>query len=169
MTPGPDTRSRAPSGGFYICRPPNNGTASVAVQSRWGELYDAPAAVRSLAVDVYGQAQVYTEIAVPTNALVADRLPGHSLRLRVLNLSTPPSRGRYRVLLRLGEVTDLVRAHVALTPIPDRFGDGMHVLIAAVAPGAVFGLDRSQVGRPPNVVKRASRMIRLLVDATAFK
>lgn len=43
----------------------------------------------------------------------------------------------------------------------------MHVLITAAAPGAVFGLAHSQAGRPPNVVKQAVRMIRLLVDATA--
>lgn len=169
MTAGPGPRSRAQSGGFYFCRTSDHGTASVAVQSRWGNLYDAPAAVRSLAVDVYGQAQVYADIAVPTNALVADRLPGQLLRLRVLNLSTPPCRGHYRVLLSLGEVTDLVRAHVALTPITDTFGEGMHVLITAVAPGTVFGLGRSQAGWPPNVVKRAARRIRLLVDATAFQ
>jgi hypothetical protein len=43
----------------------------------------------------------------------------------------------------------------------------MYVLITAAARGAVFGLAHSQAGQPPNVVKRASRMIRLLVDATA--
>jgi hypothetical protein len=43
----------------------------------------------------------------------------------------------------------------------------MHVLITAAAPGVVFGLDRSQAGRPPNRVKQPARMIRLLVDATA--
>jgi hypothetical protein len=55
----------------------------------------------------------------------------------------------------------------ALTPCLDPAGDGMHVLINAAAPGALFGLAQSQAGRPPNVVKRAARMIRLLVDATA--
>jgi len=48
-----------------------------------------------------------------------------------------------------------------------RPGNGMYVLITAAARGAVFGLAHSQAGQPPNVVKRASRMIRLLVDATA--
>jgi hypothetical protein len=41
------------------------------------------------------------------------------------------------------------------------------VAVTAAAPGAVFGLGHSQADRPPNVVKRAARMIRLLVDATA--
>jgi hypothetical protein len=85
----------------------------------------------------------------------------------VLNLPAPPFRGRCRVLLSLGEVTDLVMAHVALTPCLDPDGDGMHVLITAVAPGSVFGLAHSQAGRPPNVVKHAAQMIRLMVDATA--
>jgi len=71
----------------------------VAVQSRWRNLYETPAAVRSLAVDVYRQAQVIADIAAPTDTPVADRLPGQSLRHRVLNLPTPPFRGRYRVLL----------------------------------------------------------------------
>jgi hypothetical protein len=43
----------------------------------------------------------------------------------------------------------------------------MRVLITAAAPGAVFGLVHSQADRPPSMVKRAARMIRLLVDATA--
>jgi hypothetical protein len=169
MTAGPGAQYRAQEDGFYLWRPPDHGTASVAVQSRWGNLYDAPAAVRSLAVDVYRQAQVIADIAAPTDAPVADRLPGQSLRLRVLNLPAPPFRGRCRVLLSLGEVTDLVMAHVALTPCLDRAGDGMHVLITAAAPGAVFGLAHSQAGRPPNVVKQAARMIRLLVDVTAAR
>ena len=71
----------------------------MAVQSGWGNLYDTPAAVRSLAVDVDRQAQVIAEVATPADGPVADRLPGQSLRHRVLNLPTPPFRGRYRVLL----------------------------------------------------------------------
>jgi hypothetical protein len=169
MTAGSGARSRAPSDGFYLWRPPEHGAASVAVQSRWGNLYDAPAAVRSLAVDVHRQAHVYADIAVPQDGLIADRLPGRSFRLRVFSIPAPPFRGRRPVLLRLGEVTDLVRARVALIPFPDPIGDGMHVLITAVAPGEVFGLARSQAGRPPNVVKRAARMIRLLVHATAVQ
>ncbi len=167
MTARPGAQSRAREDGFYLWRPPNSATASVAVQSRWGNLYDAPAAVRSLTVDVYRQAHVIADIAAPTDGPVADRLPGQSLRLRMLNLPTPPFRGSCRVLLCLGEVTDLVMAYVALTPYLDPAGDGMHVLITAAAPGAVFGLAHSQAGRPPNVVKQAARMIRLLVDATA--
>ena len=167
MSAGPGAQSRAREDGFYLWRPPNYATASVAVQSRWGNRYDAPAAVRSLAVDVYRQAQVIVDIAAPTDGPVADRLPGRSLQFRVLNLPTPPFRGRCRVLLSLGEVTDLVMAHVALTPCLDAAGHGMHVLITAAAPGAVFGLAHPQAGRPPNVVKQAARMIRLLVDATA--
>jgi len=159
----------AQADGFYLWRPPDYATASVAVQSRWGNLYDAPARVRSLAVDVYRQAQVITEIAAPTHDPVADRLPGRSLRLRVLDLPAPPFRGRYRVLLSLGKVTDLVVAHVALTPCLSPAGNGMHVLITAAAPGTVFGLVHSQAGRPPNAVKRAARMIRLQVDATATR
>jgi hypothetical protein len=158
---------RARSDGFYLWQPPGYATASVAVQSRWGNLYSAPAAVRSLAVEVYRQAQVIADIAVPADGPVADRLPGQSVRLRVLDLPAPPFRGRCRVLLGLGEVTDLVVARVALTPCLDPAGAGLHVLITAAAPGAVFGLSRSQAGRPPNVVKQAAQMIHLLVDATA--
>jgi hypothetical protein len=167
MTAGPGAQSRVREEGFYIWRPPNYATASVAVQSRWGNLYDAPAAVRSLAVDVHRQAQVIADIAAPTDGPVAHRLPGQSLRLRVLNLPAPPFRGRCRVLLSLGAVTDLVMARVALTPCLDPAGGGIHVVITAAAPGAVFGLAHSQAARPPNVVKQATRMIRLLVDATA--
>ena len=141
----------------------------MAVQSRWGNLYDAPAAVRSLAVDVHRQARAYAEITAPTDTLVADRLPGRSLRFRVLDLPTPPFHGGFRVLLGLGELTDLVRARVALTPCPDPAGDGMHVLITAAASGELFGLAHSQAGRPPNVVKRSAREIRLFVDATAVR
>jgi hypothetical protein len=43
----------------------------------------------------------------------------------------------------------------------------MHVIITAATPCVVFGLDRSQAGRPPNLVKQPARMIRLVVDATA--
>jgi hypothetical protein len=164
---GSGARSRARADGFYLWRPPDSATASVAVQSRWGNLYQASATVRSLAVDVYGQAQVIAEMAAPTDAPVAGRLPGQSVRFRVLGLPTPPFRGRYRVLLTLGEVTDLVLARVALTPCLGPAGDGMHVLITATAPGVVFGLDRSQAGRPPNLVRQPAKMIRLLVDATA--
>ena len=49
--------------GFYAWRPPNRAAASVTVQSRWGNLYDAPAAIRSLAVDVYRHACVFANIA----------------------------------------------------------------------------------------------------------
>lgn len=169
MTAGPSAQSRARADGFYFWRPPNCATASLAVQSRWGNLYDAPATVRSLAVDVYRQAQVYADIAAPADAPVANRLPGQSIRLRVLNLPTPPFRGRHHVLLCLGEVTDLVTAHVSLTPCADPAEDGMHVLITAAAPGALFGLAHSQTGRPPNVVRKSTRIIRLLVDATAAR
>lgn len=163
----PGAPSRAREDGFYLWRPANHATASVAVQSRWGNLYAAPAEVRSLAVDVYRQAQLMADIAAPADGPVADRLPGQSLRLRVLGLPAPPFRGRCRVMLKLGDVTDLVMAHVALTPRLDPAGDGMHVVIAAAAPGAVFCLDHAQAKRPPNVVRHATRMIRLLVDATA--
>lgn len=163
----PGAQFTAKADGFYLWRPPDCATVSVTAQSRWGNLYEAPAKVRSLAVDVYRQAQIITDIAAPTHAPVADRLPDRSLRLRVLNLPAPPFRGRYPVLLSLGEVTDVVAAHVALIPCLGPAGDGMHVLITAAAPGAVFGLIHSQADRPPNVVKRPARMIRLLVDATA--
>ncbi len=167
MTAGPGAQSRARADGFYAWRPPDYAAASVAVQSRWGNLYEAPAAVRLLAVDVHRQAHIFADIAASADAPAGDRLPGQSLRLRVLNVPAPPFRGRYRVLLSLGEVTDLVIAHVALTPCLDPAGDSMHVLITATAPGEVFGLAHSQAGRRPNVVKQAARMIRLLVDATA--
>jgi hypothetical protein len=155
MTAGHGAQSRAREDGFYLWRPPNYATASVAVQSRWGNLYDATAAVRSLSVDVNCQAQVIEDIAAPADGPVADRLPGQSLWLRVLNLPTPPFRGRCRVLLSLGEVTDVVMAHVALMPCLDPAGHGMHVLISAAAPGAVFGVAHARAGRPPNVVKHA--------------
>jgi hypothetical protein len=181
ITPGSDDRegqamaaglrahSRACTDGFYLWRPPNDATASVAVQSRWGNLYDAPGVLRSLAVDVYRQAQVYAEVAAPADTPVADRLPGRSLRLRVLGLPPPPFRGRYRVLLSVGDAADLVTAHVTVTPRPDPPRDGVHVLIAAAAPGALFGLARADAGRRPNVVKQAARRIRLLVEATAVQ
>ena len=169
MTAGPGAQSRARTDGFYLWRPPNYATASVAVQSRWGNLYGAPAAVRSLAVDVYRQAQVYADIAAPADFPVASRLPGQSLRFRVLGLPVPPFRGRCRILLNLGEMTDLVMGHAALTPCPRPAGDGMHVLITAAVPGALFGLAPSQAGQPPNVMKHSARMIRLLVDATALR
>jgi hypothetical protein len=160
------TGARA-AGGFYAWRTPNYAAVSVAVQSRWGNLYDAPATIRSLAVDVSCHAYVFADIATPTAAPVADRLPGQSFRLRVLDVPAPPFRGRCRVLLSLGEVTDLVSAHVALARCLDPAADDMRVLITAAVPGEVFGLAPSQVSRPPNVVKRAARTIRLLVDATA--
>lgn len=166
---GPGARSKAPSDGFYLWRPHDPGTATLAVQSRWGNLYDARAAVRSLAVDVYGRTRIYADVAVPSDALVADRLPGRSLRLRVLDLPVAPFRGRYPVLLSLGAMTDVVSAHVALTPLPDASADGLHVHITAVVPGAVFGLSHAQAYRPPNMVKRAARKIRLLVDATVVE
>jgi hypothetical protein len=43
----------------------------------------------------------------------------------------------------------------------------MRVLITAAAPEALFGLAHSQAGRQPNIVKQATRMTRLLIDATA--
>ncbi len=159
--------SRARADGFYVWRPPDYATASVAVQSRWGNLYDAPATIRSLAVHVSRSAHVFADIAVPTATPVADRLPGRSLRLRVTDVPGPPFRGRCRALLRLGEVTDLVSAHVVLIPCLDPARDDMRVLITAAAPGEVFGLSPSQASRPPNVVKQAARTIRLLVEATA--
>lgn len=169
MTAGAQPRARVD--GLYVCRPPNYpAAASVAVQSRWGNLYDAPAPVRSLAVDVDRQARVFADIAVPRDAApVADRLPGRSLRLRMLHLPIPPFRSRYRVLLSVGEVTDLATAHVALIPCRGLVGTGIQVRITAVASGAMFGLARSQVSRPPNVVKQATQMILLLVDATAVQ
>lgn len=160
--------ARARAEGLYVWRPPNYAVASVAVQSRWGNLYNAPATIRSLAVDVYRDAHVFADIAAPTAAPVADRLPGQSFRLRVPSVPAPPFRGRCRVLLSLGEVTDLIIAHVVLAPCLDPTGDDdMRVLITAAVPGEVFGLAPSQASRPPNVVKRAARTIRLLVDATA--
>lgn len=162
------TGARARADGFYVWRPPNHAAASVAVQSRWGNLYDAPATIRSLAVDVYGDAHVFADLTAPTAAPVADRLPGRSFRLRLPSVPGPPFRGRCPVLLSLGEVTDLVIAHVVLAPCLDPTGDdAMRVLMTAAAPGEVFGLAHSRATRPPNVVKRAARTIRLLVDATA--
>ncbi len=169
MTAGPGAQSRARADGFYVWRPPNHATASVAVQSRWGNLYDAPATIRSLAVDVYRDADVFADITAPTAAPVADRLPGQSLRLRVASVPAPPSGGRCRVLLSLGEVTDLVSARVVLASGPDPAGDDMRVLIAAAAPAEVFGLACSQARRPPNVVRQAARAIRLRVEATVTR
>ena len=162
------TGARARADGFYVWRPPNPAAASVAVQSRWGNLYEAPATIRSLAVDVYRDAHVFADITAPTAAPVADRLPGRSFRLRLPSVPGPPFGGCCRVLLSLGEVTDLVIAHVVLASCLDPTGDdAMRVLITAAAPGEVFGLAHSRATRPPNVVKRAARTIRLLVDATA--
>ena len=166
MTAGPGAQSRARADGFYAWRAPNYATASVAVQSRWGNLYDTPATIRALAVDVYRHAHVFADIAVPTASPVADRLPCPSLRLRVPNAPVPPFGGRCRVLLSLGEVTDLVSAFVVLVPGLDHAGDDMRVLITAAVPGELFGLARSQASRPPNVVRQAARTIRLLVAAT---
>jgi hypothetical protein len=152
--------------GFYVWRPPNHATASVAVQSRWGNLYQAPATIRTLAVNVCRHCHVAAEIAAPAAAPVAGRLPGSSVRLRVPGIPAPPFGGRCRVLLSLGEVTDLVTAHVVVAPGPGLTGDDMRVLIAAAAPGEVFGLARAQASRPPNVVRQAARTVRLLVEAT---
>jgi hypothetical protein len=152
--------------GFYVWKPPNRATASVAVQSRWGNLYDAPAAIRSLAVDVYSHACVLADIAAPEAAAVASRLPGPSLRLRAVNVPAPPFTGRCRVLLSLGEVTDLVNAHVGLRPGPDPGRDDMRVRIAVAVPGAVFGLTWSLARRPPDAVRQPVRTIRLLAEAT---
>jgi hypothetical protein len=166
MSAGPGAQSRARADGFYVWRPPSHAIASVAVQSRWGNLYHGPATIRSLAVDVCRHAHVFADIAAPTADPVAGRLPGRSFRLRVRDIPAPPFRGRCRVLLSLGEVTDLVSALVVLAPCLDPAGDGIRVLITAAAPGAVFGLAGSQAGRPPNVVRQAARTIRLLVEAT---
>jgi hypothetical protein len=152
--------------GFYVWRPPNHATASVAVQSRWGNLYQAPATIRTLAVNVCRHCHVAAEIAAPAAAPVAGRLPGPFLRLRVPSVPAPPFGGRCRVLLSLGEVTDLVTAHVVVALGPGPAGHGMRVLITAVAPGEVFGLAHGQAGRPPNAVRQAVRTIRLLVEAT---
>jgi hypothetical protein len=160
------SRSRARAAGCYLWQPPNYAAASVAVQSRWGNLYDGQAAIRSLAVNVDGDAHVLADIAAPAAGPVADRLPGGSLRLRVPDVPAPPFRGRCRVLLSLGEVTELVSAHVALVPGHGPAADDLRVLISAAAPGEMFGLTRAQASRPPNVVRRASRAIHLLVDAT---
>jgi hypothetical protein len=161
------TRRAGADVGFYVWRPPNHATASVAVQSRWGNLYQAPATIRTLAVNVCRHCHIAAEIAAPAAAPVAGRLPGPFLRLRVPSVPAPPFGGRCRVLLSLGEVTDLVTARVVLAPGPDPARDDMRVLISAAAPGEVFGLARAQSGRPPNVVRQAARAVRLLVEATA--
>jgi hypothetical protein len=159
------TRRTGAGVGCYVWRPPDHATASVAVQSRWGNLYEAPATIRSLAVDAGRHVQVFAEIAAPAAGPVADRLPGRSLRLRVPGVPAVPFGGPCRVLLSLGEVTDLVSAHVVLAPGPGPAGDGMRVLVTAAAPGELFGLARAQAGPPRNAVRRAARTVRLLVDA----
>jgi len=118
-------------------------------------------------VDVHRQAQLVADVEAPPGETVTDRLPGRSLRLRVPALPAPPFHGRCRALLSLGEVTDVVAAYVDVTPCLGSSGGGMQVRIAAAAPGAVFGLSHPQAGRRPNKVTRATRMVRLLVDATA--
>jgi len=152
--------------GLYVWKPPNRATASVAVQSRWGNLYDAPATIRSLAVDACSHAYVFADIAAPEAAVVADRLPGQSLRVRAPSVPAPPFTGRCRVLLSLGEVTDLVSAQVDLDRDPDPARGGLRVRIAAAVPGAVFGLTWSPARRPPNGVRQPVRALRLLVEAT---
>jgi len=113
--------------------------ASVRVQSRWGNLHEAPATVRSLAVDLSRRAQVVADLAIPAAGPVADRLPGRALRLRVRDLPTPPGRGQCQILLGLGELTDLVTGRVTMIPQhhPDRAE--LRVLISAAVPGAVPG------------------------------
>ena len=152
--------------GFYAWRPPDYAAASVAVQSRWGNLYEAPATIRSLAMNVDRRAALSADIAAPTATPVADRLPGESFRLRVPDVPAPPFGGRCRVLLTLGAVTDLVSAHVVLAPDPGPAGDDLRVVITVAAPGEVFGLTRARANRTPHLVRPTTRAIRLLVDAT---
>ncbi len=151
---------------LYLWRPPNRAAVSVKVQSRWGNLYEASAAIRSLAVNINGQAQVTADITTPEDGPVADRLPGRTIRLRVGNLPAPPYRVWCPVLISLGELADLVTARVTLIQPPAARAE-MRVLISAAVPGAVFALDRRRATRPPNVVARAVRLVDLLVDATA--
>jgi len=148
----------------YLWRPPDRAVASVRVQSRWGSLYEAPATVRSLAVDLGRQAQVVADLAIPAAGPVADRLPGRALRLRVRDLPTPPGRGQCQILLGLGELTDLVTGRVTMIPQHHPGRAELRVLISAAVPGAVFALDRARAAQPPNVVRRAVRMVQLLID-----
>jgi hypothetical protein len=104
------TQPQASATALYLWRPPNRAAVSVKVQSRWGNLYEAPAAIRSLAVNITGQAQVTADITTPEAGPAADRLPGRTIRLRVCNLPAPPYRGWCSVLISLGELADLVTA-----------------------------------------------------------
>ena len=162
-----DAQPQASANALYLWRPLGRAVASVTVQSRWGNLYEAPTTVRSLAVDLYRQAQVMAGLAIPAASPVADRLPGPALRLRAHDLPAPPFRGRFNILLGLGEMTDLVTARVTMIPQHHPHRDEMRVLISAAVPGAVFALNRAQAIQPPNVVRRAVRMVNLLIDATA--
>jgi hypothetical protein len=152
---------------LYRWRPPDRAVASVRVQSRWGNLYEAPATVHWLAVDLCRRAQVMADLAIPPDGPVADRLPGRVLRLRAQDLPAPPFRGRHHILAGLGEMTDLVAGRVTMIPQHHPRRPGMRVLISAAVPGMVFGLDRARAMRSPDVVRRPARMIHLLIDAAA--
>jgi hypothetical protein len=160
-------RSRAGLDAFYLLRTPIKASASVAVQSRWGNLYQASAEIRSLAVDVYRHTQVKADICVPAAAPVRDRLPTNALRLWARDLPAPPLAGRHRVLLTIGQVTDLVPAKVTLIPrrYPDR--NLIHVLITLAARGVVFGLDPGCQIQPAAATRRPARRIQLSIDAVA--
>ena len=51
--------------GFYVWQPPNYATASVALQSPRGNLYEAPATVRSLEANIGRHSHVFADIAAP--------------------------------------------------------------------------------------------------------
>jgi hypothetical protein len=121
----------------------------VAVQSGWGNLYDTPAAVRSLAVDVDRQAQVIAEVATPADGPVADRLPGQSLRLRALD---PAGDGMHVVITAAapGEVFGLARAQAGRPPnVVKQAARTIRLLVdaTAAATGPLPGQDIPSVTR----------------------
>lgn len=102
------------------------------------------------------------DLTIPAAGPVADRLPGQTLRLRV---PAPPFRGQHRILLGLGEMTDLVTGLVTMIPQYHSRWSELRVLISASVPGAVFGLSHAQATRPSSAMRRPVQMIYLLIDA----
>lgn len=169
MTAGFSTQPYPGGGAFYLWCPTEGATASVVVQSRWGSVYQTPAPVRSIVVDVDQTAQILVHLGEPEEGPAADRLPGGVIRLRACNLPVPPLSGRHDVMLTLGPVTDLVHAHIRLEPEQRATGARIRVMLAITAPGRVFGLDVARVALRQNRPLRAARSVQFLIAGTASR
>lgn len=156
-------------GAFYLWHPAEGATASVVVQSRWGNVYQTRAPVRSIVVDVNRTAQILVHLGKPESGPAADRLPGGVIRVRACNLPIPPLVGRHDVMLTLGPVTDLVHAHIRLEPRHGAAEAQMTVMLAITAPGGVFGLDAARITLRQNKPLRATRTVQLLIAGTASR